>query len=340
MQYEHHHCLLLGGRNYGRRERKGDEGPKAFCFMVHLSLILPALLVLLPGTESVQSVKWRRSCFVANAPPLSAARKQLLTLRGGKDEDDDIDDVLAVAGEETSSGDSGDDEAEVALFDDEDGESGGEDDDEEEEEQHLQEVVNEEQVAEKDDGEDDEEEVQGAGSGGIERSSLAKSVASKAKSSDAEASKVGDENPGVLKPSPPPPNPMSQMMNQMLVTFGAMALVRKLDLGSPVVKKNARLAYICYHLVIQLLVLYVQFKCKAALKGGNYSGRMVTVESAWKKMVGAALKSQGGGAKDLIDSSLNTKSQVRVPGCRVVVVRRDRHFFVASSLSITDLFKI
>jgi len=44
---------------------------------------------------------------------------------------------------------------------------------------------------------------------------------------------------------------------------------------------------------------------------------MVTIESAWKKMVGAAISSQGGGAaggaKDLIESSLGSKTEIPEP---------------------------
>ena len=99
-----------------------------------------------------------------------------------------------------------------------------------------------------------------------------------------------------VKPAPPPAGPM---MRQMAITLGTMALIKKLDLTSPSVIAKARLAFVCYHVLIQILVLYVEYKCKAKLRVKPYKGKMVDVESAWKKMLSAAVSGGGeaGGAK-------------------------------------------
>ena len=85
----------------------------------------------------------------------------------------------------------------------------------------------------------------------------------------------------------------------MLVTFAAMAIIKKLDLASPVVIKNARIAFVAYHVSIQVsvliletacwgqaltqlsqvLVAYVQWKCGNELKTQKpWKGETVVVE--------------------------------------------------------------
>ena len=94
------------------------------------------------------------------------------------------------------------------------------------------------------------------------------------------------------KPAPPPAGPM---MKQMAITLGTMALIKNLDLNSPSVISKARVAFVCYHVLIQLLVVYVEYVCKAKLKAKPYKGKMVDVESAWKKMLSAAVSGGAGG---------------------------------------------
>ena len=246
----------------------------------------------------------------------------IVLIRGGASDDtEEGEDILNVLGVENYDG--GAEDVDGSLFDD--------DEDEDDDDESLEESVEEEEEDEEDEeeGEDEEEDEEdeedgeeGTDSskeeeGGEEEEEeevtrgkvVAKATSEKAKKRRkvkkgrvAKSSRVAEAEKNVE--SPPPST--GGMMQQMMVTLGTMFVIKKMDLGSPTVIKNARLGFVCYHVLIQVLVLFVEFKCKAALKNKSYGGRTVTVESAWKKMVGAALSSQGGGAvggaKDLIES--------------------------------------
>ncbi|GMH94847.1 hypothetical protein TrST_g3393 [Triparma strigata] len=195
---------------------------------------------------------------------------------GDDDDDDDVDDGDEVDGVGDGDSDSNDGDESVG--------SDGSDEDSEEETEAVE-------------SEEEEEEEQ----------TIISDVKKKAASS---AASTGE----AAAVSPPAPQPPAGMMKQMLVTFAAMAIIKKLDLASPVVIKNARIAFVAYHVSIQVLVAYVQWKCGNELKTQKpWKGETVVVESPWKKMLSAAVSSQGADAKNLMSTALSTKESLPQP---------------------------
>jgi len=207
-------------------------------------------------------------------------------VRGGADSDNDAKGVIGgILGDD----DDGEEvEVDGSLFDDDDesgeGEDGsdhgdGEDEDEVEGGGDVQGGDGVLSVDGEGEGkeEEEEEETDNESDGSVSTASskkgaLAKAVTKKArkkrrrtKKSSAESSFDSDAS-AVATPIDGPSPSSGGIMQQMMVTLGTMAVIKQMDLASPTVIKNARLAFVCYHVVIQLLVLFVEFKCKAAIK--------------------------------------------------------------------------
>ncbi|GMH48512.1 hypothetical protein TrLO_g4557 [Triparma laevis f. longispina] len=250
----------------------------------NLASPLPPFLPLLHSS--------RPSILSLSASQKSHVVDRLFTLKGGA-----LDSALTDDDESNESSDDGsgdDDEDEVTLGGDDDeeecdeSEGSGDDDEEEESEDATDDSSSTEEEEEEEEEQDQEEQEQ--------------EVAATA----------------VTPPAPPPPP--KDMLKQMLVTFSAMALIKKLDLTSPTVIKNARLAFITYHILIQALVLYIVQKCTAILESNKssnnkkWNGKMVKIESPWKKMLSAAVsQSSGNDAKNLVSGALGSSSEIPEP---------------------------